>query len=89
MKTEVITYYACSLCGAKSKNEEKIKECESSHIVLGGENDVIKQTFKRSGINTEFPEELVFVLPDNTEICYRHAWTNKNCGRKNQNGQTN
>ena len=77
MKTEVKTYYTCALCGRTSQSEMKIKACEAGHKTLGGDDTVIKQTFKRSGINTEFPEDLIFVLPDGTEIAYRHAWTNK------------
>ncbi|HMM30980.1 MAG TPA: hypothetical protein PKB13_04280 [Clostridia bacterium] len=77
MKTEVKTYYTCALCGRTSQSEAKINACEAGHVVLGGDDTLLKQTFKRSGINTEFPEELIFVRPDGTEIGYSHAWTNK------------
>jgi hypothetical protein len=77
MKSEVKTYFTCALCGRTSQNQEKIKACEESHIVLGGEHEIVKQTFKRSGINTKYPEELVFVLEDGTEVAYGHAWTHE------------
>lgn len=77
MKTEVKTYYTCALCGRTSQSEEKVKACEAGHTLLGADEHVLKQTFKRSGINTEFPEKLAFILPDGTEIGYSHAWTNK------------
>ena len=77
MKSEVKTFYTCSFCGKTSQSEEKIKECEKSHVVLGGDETVLKQTFKKSGVNTTFPDELVFNLPDGTDIGYRYAWVNK------------
>jgi hypothetical protein len=78
MKTEVKTYFTCSLCGRTSQSEEKIKACEQSHTTICGDDVTVKQSFKRSGINTEYPEELLFTLPDGVEVSYRHAWTNKN-----------
>ena len=75
MKTEVKTYFTCSLCGKTSQNEEKIRECEANHVVIGNNDETIKLTFKRTGINTKYPEELVFIMKDGTEIAYNHAWT--------------
>lgn len=77
MKTEVKTYYTCTLCGRTSQSEEKIKTCEAGHVVLGDTETTLRQVFKRSGLNTEFPEEIIFVRPEGTEVAYRHAWTNK------------
>ena len=41
-------YYTCEKCGRMSQNEEKIKECEASHLMVK-EDGTIEAMYRKRG----------------------------------------
>ena len=55
-------YYTCEKCGRMSQNEEKIKECEASHLM-------VKEAMYRKGATC--PEILKIEMADGSFATYQ------------------
>ncbi len=60
MKTIEKRYFVCEICGKASQNEDKIRECQESHLIISDDCEI--ETIYPKG--KVFPEEIKVKFPD-------------------------
>jgi hypothetical protein len=65
--------YVCEMCGRTSSSEEKIKECQASHQVIG--DDVQMEYFYGKG--KRVPKSVKFIFSDGTVALYEISFEGK------------
>ena len=70
MKTVSKKYYICEICGKSSQVEERIAECQQSHLFINDSCE-IEHRFEKG---KKSPKFLTVTFPDGSVVGYSRDW---------------